>query len=59
MPRAWANWSALCGLATATMLSFPSVVFAGDDNVLAAVNAVSEGYPLRGELRVAASLEAA
>ncbi len=41
------------GLATATTLTFPSVVFVGDDNVLAAIRAVSDGYPLRGRMRVA------
>lgn len=39
------------GLATANTLSFPSMVFAGDDNmILASIKAVSEAYPLRGEL---------
>ncbi|NNF17187.1 MAG: FtsX-like permease family protein [Gammaproteobacteria bacterium] len=44
------------GLKSATTLSFPSVVFAGDESVLASVHAVSTGYPLRGEIRVATSL---
>ncbi|MDH3588174.1 MAG: FtsX-like permease family protein [Gammaproteobacteria bacterium] len=44
------------GLSTATLLSFPSVVFSGEDSVLAAINAVSDGYPLRGEVRIAPGL---
>ena len=39
------------GLDAADVLSFPSMVFAGDDrNQLVAVKAVSEDYPLRGTL---------
>ena len=40
------------GLSTARTLSFPSVVFFGEDSSLSAIRAVSEGYPLRGALRV-------
>ncbi len=41
------------GLATARTLSFPSVVFRGEDSSLAAIRAVSAGYPLRGAVRIA------
>jgi len=41
------------GLQTAAVMSFPSVVFLGDTNALAAIRAVSEGYPLRGHLKIA------
>jgi putative ABC transport system permease protein len=41
------------GLSTARTLSFPSVVFFGEDSSLAAIRAVSEGYPLRGAVRIA------
>jgi putative ABC transport system permease protein len=41
------------GLATAETLSFPTVVLAGEDSTLAVIDAVSEDYPLRGELLVA------
>jgi putative ABC transport system permease protein len=41
------------GVATARTVSFPSVVFFGADSSLAAIRAVSPGYPLRGRLKVA------
>lgn len=44
------------GLDSARVLAFPSVVNFGDEGQLAALRAVSEGYPLRGALRVADDL---
>jgi len=41
------------GLATARTLSFPTVVFFGEESTLAAIRAVSPGYPLRGRVKVA------
>ena len=41
------------GLATARIASMPSVVYYGEESTLVALRAASEGYPLRGELRVA------
>jgi putative ABC transport system permease protein len=41
---------------TARLTSMPSVVFTGDSNTLAAVRAVTAGYPLRGRLKTAARL---
>ncbi len=41
------------GLDTARTVTFPSVVIAGERSALAGIKAVTDGYPLRGELRVA------
>jgi len=41
------------GLRVAWTATFPSMALAGDGTVLASVKAVSDGYPLRGALRVA------
>jgi len=41
------------GLVTARTLSFPTVVFFGEESTLAAIRAVSPGYPLRGKVKVA------
>ena len=41
------------GLATARLLSMPSVVFFGEESSLVALRAVSAGYPLRGHLKIA------
>ena len=44
------------GLETAETLSFPTVVLSGEQTTLAAIDAVSATYPLRGELTVADTL---
>jgi putative ABC transport system permease protein len=41
------------GLRSARMLSFPTAIFSGDVSQLAALNAVTENYPLRGHMRIA------
>jgi putative ABC transport system permease protein len=41
------------GLRTARILSFPTAIFKGDLSQLAAFNAVSSNYPLRGHVRIA------
>jgi len=43
-------------LKTAETLQFPSMVMSGDRHQLVAVKAVSEAYPLRGQLRISQSL---
>jgi len=43
------------GLEAAAAVSFISMAFGGDKSQLAAVKAVTENYPLRGRLRVAAA----
>jgi putative ABC transport system permease protein len=40
------------GLKAAEGVVFPTVAIAGDQNALSTVQAVSEGYPLRGEIKV-------
>ena len=41
------------GLRTARMMIFPTAIFSGDASQLAALNAVTAGYPLRGHVRIA------
>ncbi len=41
------------GLRTAQTLSFPTAIFNGDVSQLAALNAVTADYPLRGHMRIA------
>jgi len=52
VPQAFADEAHARGLASTRMVSFPSVLFHGDDSQMANIKAVSDGYPLRGELRV-------
>jgi putative ABC transport system permease protein len=40
-------------LRTAKIISFPTAIFKGDANQLAALNAVTASYPLRGHVRIA------
>jgi len=40
------------GLQTAHIQTFPSVIVHGDESVLISLKAVSEGYPLRGMMRI-------
>ena len=44
------------GLETAAMTTMPSVVFAGGRSTLSAIRAVTQAYPLRGELKTAEKL---
>ncbi|HEY2145217.1 MAG TPA: FtsX-like permease family protein [Steroidobacteraceae bacterium] len=41
------------GLRSAQVLSFPTAIFSGDLSQLAALNAVTAEYPLRGHMRIA------
>tara|TARA_R110002110_G_scaffold66978_1_gene183029 strand:+ start:126384 stop:128858 length:2475 start_codon:yes stop_codon:yes gene_type:complete len=51
LPAQWLDDAAAAGLATARTLTFPSMVYVGDDKMsLASVKAVTDRYPLRGEL---------
>ena len=56
VPEEWSDLAHSYGLETAQTLSFPSVVFAGDENTLATIKVVSEQYPLRGAVRVSDAL---
>ena len=51
LPEEWLQQAEEDGLQQAVTLSFPSMVYAGEDNMyLASIKAVSDAYPLRGEL---------
>lgn len=48
----WTTAAAKAGIAQTTAVLFSSMVYAGDHMHLASVKAVSEGYPLRGQLDI-------
>ncbi|GHD28908.1 hypothetical protein GCM10007053_08770 [Halioglobus pacificus] len=51
MPEQWLAEARTQGLQTAQTLTFPSMVFAGDEAMyLASIKAVTDDYPLRGDL---------
>ena len=52
IPDTWRDRAQEFDLQTAETNTFPSVVFAGDLSALATIKAVSESYPLRGNVRV-------
>jgi putative ABC transport system permease protein len=52
LSEAWRTTAAELSLSQARTMSFPSVVLAGNEMTLAAIKAVDDGYPLRGELLV-------
>jgi putative ABC transport system permease protein len=55
LPARWLQQAQNNGLQQALTLVFPSMVYAGEDNMyLASVKAVSDAYPLRGELTFSA-----
>ncbi|MEZ5564102.1 MAG: FtsX-like permease family protein [Gammaproteobacteria bacterium] len=56
LPARYLAEAAAMGLETAQTLSFPTVVLSGDQTALAGIDAVSDRYPLRGELTVADTL---
>jgi putative ABC transport system permease protein len=58
IPAAFAEEAARRGLRVARTLTFSSVVLAGDDSRLVQVKAVDDAYPLRGELRLKAAIDA-
>ena len=56
IPDTWRDRAQEFDLQTAETNTFPSVVFAGDLSALATIKAVSETYPLRGNVRVSDAL---
>jgi putative ABC transport system permease protein len=50
-PRYFAEAKAR-GLRSAQIMSFPTAIFSGEESQLAAVNAVTASYPLRGHMRI-------
>src|SRR6202012_589843 len=52
LPESWFKVAAQRGVHSARIETLLSVVFRGDDSQLANVEAVSQGYPLRGTLLV-------
>jgi putative ABC transport system permease protein len=56
LPAAFGERAAQSGLQTAAVARFRSMVLAGGRSHLGEVKAVTAGYPLRGELRVARTL---
>ena len=52
VPNEWREAALEHGLETAETQTFPSVVFGGDLSVLATIKAVSDNYPLRGNVRI-------
>ena len=56
VPDEWRELAADHDLQVADTMTFPSVVFHGDDNALSTIKVVSDLYPLRGAVRVADEL---
>ncbi len=53
IPDGYFTKSRALELASARLLEFPTAIFSGDVSQLAALNAVTANYPLRGRVRVA------
>jgi len=53
VPDEWRELADDHNLQVADTMTFPSVVFHGDDNALSTIKVVSDLYPLRGAVRVA------
>ena len=56
VPGEWQELAHDYDLRTATTMSFPSVVFFGDESALSSILAVSDEYPLRGRVRTTAAM---
>lgn len=53
LPPGWLVEARGRGLATASLTSFPTAVFHGEESLLVTLRAVGPGYPLRGVLQIA------
>ncbi len=53
LPQHYAEEAQRRGLSAATVTKFPSMISNGESNELAAIKAVTDGYPLRGKLYLA------
>lgn len=56
IPDAWREMADGYDLQSADTISFPTVVFAGDESALTSLLAVTDGYPLRGAVRISDAL---
>ena len=52
VPERYLEESRKLGLASAELLTFPTAIFNGDVSQLAALNAATPGYPLRGHVKI-------
>ena len=53
LPEHYANEASRLGLTVSTVTKFPSMISSGESNVLVEIKAVTEGYPLRGQILLA------
>jgi putative ABC transport system permease protein len=56
IPEEWSDLAHDYKLRSAETMTFPSVVFNGDESALATIKVVSDQYPLRGSVRVSDTL---
>lgn len=53
LPEHYADEAERLGLAISTVTKFPSMISNGENNLLAEIKAITEGYPLRGRVYLA------
>ncbi|MDQ3187121.1 MAG: ABC transporter permease, partial [Pseudomonadota bacterium] len=52
LPPHYSDGAKRLGLTLSTAVKFPSMAAKGDDSLLTEIKAITDGYPLRGELRI-------
>ncbi|MFZ6800636.1 ABC transporter permease [Undibacterium sp. Di24W] len=52
IPKVWAEQATATQVKHSHVTTFESMLYAGDDMILASVKAVGEGFPLRGEVEI-------